>query len=317
MAKEIPDEEHMITKVLGFAFLGVVVILGLVVFFGSWFIINSGERGVMLTWGKAGPVSIGPGLHFKIPIEQDVVKFDVRTQKFGADASADSFDSAASKDLQIVKAQIAVNYHVNPDNVAQLYSEVGANYEDTVITPAVHDAMKATTALYTAEELVTLREEVRDKIQGTLSEKLAQYHITVESVNIVKFDFSDQFNVAIENKVTAEQQKEKAVNDLERIKVEAEQKVATANGERDSAIAQAEGIAKTTQLTAEADAEKVRLINEQLQRTPQYIEYVKAQKWDGHLPISLGGSVQPFLNVAPLLSQSGSVDGAVYGNSTE
>lgn len=306
MSTTMNDDGDVSRKIFGFLLLGILLVIGLVFLLGSWYTIQSGEEGILLTWGRASPGSVGPGFHGKWPIAQEVVKFDVRTQNYGADASSNTYDSASSKDLQVVKVNVVVNYHLVPDKVPEIFTAVGASYQDTVIVPTLHDTLKAVTAQYTAEELITKREEVRGKMQELLSDKLRPYNIVVEQVSIVKFDFSDQFNQAIEAKVTAEQQKQKAENDLQRIKVEAEQQVATAQGARDAAIASAEGAARTTQLTAEADAEKVRLINEQLQKTPQYIEYVKAQKWDGHLPVSFSGSgVQPFLNVAPLAFANG------------
>jgi prohibitin 2 len=281
MAIRQPNEDEMKSIVFKIVWAAVGVICLAIVLFGSWYTVPSGARGILLTFREAEPGSIEPGLHFKIPLVQTVVKFSVQTQKYEADAGA------ASKDLQIVSTKIAVNYHLEPSSVPVVFSEIGADYEMKLIQPMVQDSVKAATATYTAEELITQRPLVREKVLSSLKERLAVRGIVVEDISMTNFDFSPEFNKAIEAKVTAEQQKLKASNDLERIKIEAEQIVAQGKGERDAAIARAEG-----------EAEKVRLIREELERSPQYIEYMRVQKWDGRLPqYMLGNNAGVLLNM--------------------
>lgn len=82
---------------------------------------------------------------------------------------------------------------------------------------------------------------------------------------------------------------------MAQIEYEAQQLVATANGQRDAQIASAEAQAKTIELTAQAEADKVRLIQEQLSKSPQYVDYVKANKWDGRLPTTMFGTATPLV----------------------
>ncbi len=267
-------------------------ILLFILIFNSFYVINSGQEGVLLTFGKANPKSIEPGLHFKIPIIQNIIKYDVRTQKFGVDDTADSLESAASKDLQIVKVRLAVNYHLSRGKAPVIYSEVStSNYgvEDTVILPTLHEATKASVAQFNAADLINKREAVRTEIENLLKNKLNQYNVIVEQVSITDFDFSEQFNQAIEAKVTAEQQKLKADNDLQRIRVEADQIRVRAEAQRDAAIAEAKG-----------EAEKVKLVQEQLQRSPNYVDYIRATKWDGKYPtfyMTGDSKAVPLLNI--------------------
>lgn len=272
MAREQNLAKRLFWIVL-FAFLGLVMV------FGGFYTIDSGEKGVLLTFGKASPVPSGEGLHFKIPIVQQVVKFDVRTQKVGADASA------ASKDLQTVKAQVAVNYHLVADEVVNVYSSLGTGFDERVIQPSVQEVVKAVTARFTAEELITKRPVVKEEILLLLKERLQSRNIIVEDISITNFDFSESFNVAIEQKVTAEQLKLKAVNDLERIKIEAEQAQASAIGEKLASIARAEG-----------QAQSIMIVDQQLKNSPQYVEWFKVDKWDGHLPMVTGGAT-PLISI--------------------
>lgn len=260
-------------------FLGLLALILLAVFFGSWYTIDSGERGVLLTFGKANPIPRDQGLHFKIPVVQQIVKFDIRTQKVGASASA------ASKDLQTVKAEVAVNYHLVSDDVVNVYSSLGTSFDERVIQPSVQEVVKAVTARFTAEELITNRPTVKEEILVNLKERLQPRSIIVEDISITNFDFSESFNVAIEQKVTAEQLKLKASNDLERIKIEAQQVESRAIGEKLASIARAEG-----------QAQSIMIVDQQLRNSPQYVEWFKVDKWNGELP-QVTGSAVPFIDV--------------------
>lgn len=248
-------------------FYSIAGILTLIILFGSIYVVRSGQEAVILTWGRASTQSVEPGLHFKVPIAQDVVKFDVKTAKYETDAAA------ASKDLQDVATTITVNYHLEPKSVPRVYSEIGADYQTKLIQPMTQDSVKAVTAQFTAEQLITQRGTVSSKILEGLRDRLLHRGIVVEEISITNFQFSESFSQAIEQKVTAEQQKLKAANDLERIKIEAEQVAAQGQGQADSILA-----------VAKAQAEEIRLKNQELERSPQYVELVKWQKWDGRLP---------------------------------
>ena len=265
-------EEKMIAKIL----IGVVLgILSLVILFSSVYTVSAGERGVLLTFGKPSMESVGEGLHFKFPIAQVVKKFEVKTQKIetGADAS--------SKDLQDVQTTIALNFHLKPSFVPSLYQEIGVDYVDRIIYPSIQESVKAVQAKFTAEELVTKRPEVRNLIQSTLDEKLDRYYIKVDGFNIINFQFSPEFDKAIEEKVTAEQLKLKAERDLERIKIEKEQKI--------------------TQ--AEAEAQSIRIQSEALKANEDILELRAIEKWDGTLPLVTGGAT-PFVSLDNLNNQN-------------
>jgi regulator of protease activity HflC (stomatin/prohibitin superfamily) len=254
------EKDKILNDDLKVIFRGIVkVIAGIFVLWlllNSYFVVGAGERGVLMTFGAVDLNSYGEGIHFKIPIIQSVSMVNIKTLKFVDDTGA------ASKDLQIVTTSIALNYHIDGASAARIYQEIGQDYEAKVIDPAIKESVKANTAQFTAEELITRREEVANKIKESIATKLTSRGIYVESMSIINFDFSESFNNAIEAKVTAEQLKLKAVNDLERIKVEAEQTV--------------------TKATAEAEAIKIRA--NALTQNEKLISLTVAEKWDGHLP---------------------------------
>jgi regulator of protease activity HflC (stomatin/prohibitin superfamily) len=237
----------------------------------SLYIIPAGSVGVVTRWGAVNRVAY-PGLGMRIPIAEGVVRMDVRTLKDEADATA------ASRDLQVVSSKIAINYHLDGNYAVSVYQNIGPNYKDVVIAPAIQNIFKATTAQYTAEQLITQREAVRLQAEQALTAQLAVYHVIVENFNIVNFDFSPEFNAAIEQKQVAQQQVETA-----------KQRLAQAQVDAQSAVAQAQG---------QADAQKA--LKDTGALSPEYLQYLFLNKWNGVLPSVMGGA-QPFIDVSQFM----------------
>lgn len=274
-----------------------LIVTALTFLLGGWFIVNAGQRGILVTMGAPADNALEEGFHFKTPVLQSVVYMDIQTQKYTASASA------ASKDLQVVSAEIAVNYHLASDSVVRLYKEIGLDYETRIIQPAVQEVVKSATAHYTAEQLITNRAQVKLEIDNALNERLNQRGIILETTSITNFDFSAQFNQAIEQKVTTEQNALTAKNRLAQVEYEAQQLVAKAEGERDAAIANAEAQAKTVLLNAESQAKALELQKSQITADLLKLREIEVQskyadRWNGQLPMyNLGGNTLPVLNI--------------------
>lgn len=239
-------------------------------------IISAGERGVMTTFGKPDEIVHQPGIHFRVPLAQTMHLMDVRIQK------GEGEGDAASKDLQSVHTRIAINYHLDPAQVVNVFKNIGPSTDiaaDRIIIPAAQEAVKAVTARFTAEELISRRTEVRDAIGALLREKMQRHGLLLDEFAIVNFAFSRSFSEAIEAKVKAEQEKLKAERDLQRIEVEAKQKVASAKAEADALALQRQQIT--------SDLLHLRKIEN---------EREAIRKWDGKLPQVTGGTV-PFIQV--------------------
>ncbi|MBQ5319790.1 MAG: prohibitin family protein [Oscillospiraceae bacterium] len=237
----------------------IIAVVILIVVFNSFTTVQAGHSGVVTTFGKVSEKVLSEGLHFKIPFVQDIILVDNRVQK------AESACSAASKDLQTVSSTIAVNYKVLNSYSANVYKNIGLDYEAKIITPAIQECVKAVTAKFTAEELITNRQSIGDQMMELLKQKVTDYGIEIQIFNITAFDFTAEYNAAIEAKQTAQQNALKAEQDLQRIKVEAEQKIAQ----------------------AEAEAEAYRLKSEQI--TPEILISNYIEKWDGRLPTVVSG----------------------------
>jgi len=255
-----------------------VIIVAIIIFllfaFKPWAQVGAGERGIVLNFGAVQNTVLGEGIHFKIPVVQTVELMDVKIQKAITDAAS------ASSDLQDVDLSVALNYHVIPDKANIVYQSIGVEFKARIIDPAIQEVMKAVTARYTAEELITKRPAVSTEMKDALTSRLLESNIAVDAFSIVSFSFSKTFTDAIEAKQTAEQNALKAKRDLDRIRVEAEQTIAAA--------------------TAEAEALRLQKMN----ISPDLIELRKIEanlkaieKWNGILPEVTGAGAIPFIGV--------------------
>src|SRR5437870_416644 len=191
------------------------VALVLLWLFSPFVIIGAGAWGVVFNQLHGVVEKILPeGFSFIIPVIERVIKMDVRILK------SDTRSTGASKDLQTVATEIVLNYHLFPDRVNKVFQTIGLEYQKRIIDPAVQEIVKAVTAKFTAEELITKRQFVKDEIKTALHERLMTSHISLDELNITDFQFSKGFNEAIESKQTAEQLALKAQRDLERVKIE-------------------------------------------------------------------------------------------------
>ncbi|WP_420799700.1 prohibitin family protein [Paenibacillus mesophilus] len=258
----------------GISALVIVIVVALLAF-QSFTIVQAGHRGVILQLGAVQPKVLTEGMHFKMPFIQTVIPIEVRVQK------AESNQVSASRDLQTVTTTLAVNYHLDGATINNLYQNVGMEYRARIVDPAIGESLKAVTAQYTAEDLISKRSEVSAKVKEVLAAKLSLYNMILDDINITEFKFSEEFDRAIEQKQIAEQQALKSKLDLERIKIEKEQEITR----------------------AQAQAEALRLQKQEVTQELISLRQIEAQlkaieKWDGKLPNVTGGAT-PFINVQP------------------
>ena len=242
----------------------IVAIVALILVLNAFTVVEAGHTGVIVTMGKVKESTLQEGLHIKAPFVQEIVMIDNRIVKLQVNTEA------FSKDLQTVETTLAINYRVDKNMSYSIYKNVGPNYEDVLITPAVNEVLKAITALYTAEESVTNRNMISEGLVAGLNEKLNSDGLYITDVNIINFEFSEAFITAIEEKQVAQQQLLKAETDKQK------------------AITNAQAEAEAIRIKAEAEADANKIINASL--SEQVIEYQKIQKWNGILPQVTGSS---------------------------
>ncbi|OPY87374.1 MAG: FtsH protease regulator HflC [Smithella sp. PtaU1.Bin162] len=252
----------------------VVAIIFIILFFRPWVQVGPGQRGVVLNFGAVQEQVMEEGLHLRIPVMQEIALMDVKIQKAETDAAA------ASADLQDVSSRIALNYHIVPDKANVVYQKIGVHFKERIIDPAIQEVVKAVTAKYSAEELITKRPAVSEAMRVALMDRLIVNNIAVDAFSIVIFSFSKVFTEAIEAKQTAEQLALKAKRDLERIKIEAEQKITAAKAEAESLRLQRANIS--------TDLIELRRIEANMKAI---------DKWNGILPQVTGEGAIPMIGL--------------------
>lgn len=239
-------------KIIKWISIGVIVFVLVITLFSSFTTIKSGEVGLKTRFGKIVNSSISEGLNLKVPYIEKIVKVNIKVQK------SEMQIESSTKDLQIVNTIVAVNYRVNPDKAVSLYKEVGNNYVETVLNPAIKESIKSAIAQYNAEEITVSRAIVSKSCLEAIQLKVEKYGIIVEDFNLTDFSFSEEYTKAIEAKQIAEQ-------NLERSKLESEQKLIEAKA------------------TKEANELLQKSLTDEL-LTQQFIE-----KWNGQLPSTYAG----------------------------
>ena len=253
----------------------VIVLAAVIVALNSFVVVEAGHTGVVVTMGAVNEGVLQEGIHLKAPFVQDVVKIDNRIQKLEVNTEA------FSKDLQSVKTVLAINYRVDTSKSYSIYKNIGADYENVLVVPAVNEVLKAITATYTAEESVTNRALISDGLVEGLNKKLNDIGLYVTDVNIIDFDFSEAFITAIEEKQVAQQQLLKA--ETEKLILESTSKFIG-----NIKITNAQADAEAVKIKADAEASANETISKSL--TDNIIENKKIEKWNGELPRVEGGS---------------------------
>ena len=255
-------------KFVALILVGILVLLGVITLFSSMRSVDTGQVGVVTQYGRVTGRELSEGFSWVAPWGiNNVTVYDVKNQKEEVQSNA------ATKDLQDVSGTLVINYQLNRGEVSKMHKEVGKDYKDKLITPALNETFKSAAAKYNASELITQRAEVKNDVYTGLKNRLEKYGIQVLDVSITNFNFSAEFNKAIEAVQIANQNVARARQELETAKVEAEKKVAEAEGA----------------------AEAQRLQQQTL--TPELLEKQWIEKWDGKLPTYTGNGANFYMPV--------------------
>lgn len=250
-------------------------LIGTVLFFLLCFrTVDAGQVGIVTRFGEVNRTAES-GVVLQLPFAEHVEKMDTRTQR------DEQLATAATADQQTVNTRVAINFSLSRSKAIDMFKNVGVDYKDKVISNNLQAAYKAVSAQYTAIDLLAKRGEVEAKAKEALIARLSSNKnwdgITIENLSIVDFGFSEAFNTAIEAKQVAQQNAQKAEQDLARIRVEAEQSITRARGE-----AEAQRLQQET-LTPE-------LLQKYALDVQNSIASAAISRWNGVMPTTTAGN---------------------------
>jgi regulator of protease activity HflC (stomatin/prohibitin superfamily) len=248
----------------------VILLIGIIILIMGFDTVKAGHVGVTNTFGEVGAVALEPGIHWT-GLTTSTIEVDVRNLKIEYETVA------ASKDLQNVPYKVAVNYQLKPQSAVNMYKTVGTGYADVLLLPVIQQAVIASVAEYTAEEVTTRLPELTNKISEKIKSKFVDGDIAILEVSTLEFDYSEKFNAAIEAKQEAEQLALQALNEKKKLITQAE-------GQNEQVKLEAEAKAYSIKVQADAEAYKLRVVNDELSRSKDLIQYNAINKWDGNLP---------------------------------
>ena len=250
-------------------FIGAIAFTVVVLVLMTNTIIGAGERGVRVTLGHVNPHSLTEGVYFKIPIIQQIVKYDIKTQK------ANIATNVYTKDIQQAKITYVLNYNLKSSYAPEMYKTVGKEYKETVLMPIVEGVLKDVIGKWIANDLISNREEATRNVLENLKKELNNRGIEVTSFNMTTIQYAPEFEKAVEDKVKAQQKALEAKNKTVQVEEEAKQKL----------------------LSAEAEAKSMSIRANALTKNKALVQYEAVKKWDGKLPTYLMGNSVPFVNI--------------------
>jgi len=261
----------------------IIVLIAVLVFvllfsYVSIALVPAGYRGVVLRFGAVENRVFDEGLHILIPFVESYRNMEVRTQKY--EVACES----ASKDLLDVRTTVAVNFHIDPENVNTIYQKLSENYQERVIAPQVQEVVKSVTAKYDAQGMIQTRELVKQDIDNLLTERMLNRSIIVETISITNFEFPQNFMDSVTSKQTQVQRAQEAENKVKEVEAQAQQAIAKATG----------------------DAKSVQIMQNQLANSPDYIKWLAITKWNGAVPLVMGAGVTPFIDLQSLQAMQNS-----------
>jgi regulator of protease activity HflC (stomatin/prohibitin superfamily) len=286
-----------IKRIVSLGLAAAVVLFGLTILFGSWYTIDQRERGVILRNGRVIGVAT-PGLNFKLPLFDSVVRISLE-QRIMEYKKLNSY----SRDQQNADIDISVNFRVIEDQVDELYTDYGSiqGFIDRRITPKVLEELKNVFGTYNAATAVQQRAKLNSDVQAAITKAIAadgRSPILIGTVQISNIDFSQAYERAIEQRMLAEVEVQRILQNVEREKAQALITVTQAKAKADATLAQAKAEADAIRLRGEAQADAIRARAEALGQNPHLVSLVQAERWDGRLPTTMiPGGATPMLSI--------------------
>jgi len=258
------------------AWFGVLAIVATVIGLNTVYVVPEGHVYVVNRTGEAVRQE-EPGLRFKTPFLENTVEFEVRERKTPRTLAA------ATGNQLPATAVVSINWTVNRSAAIDLYKQYGGieQFESRVLIPRMESASKAAIAHFRADEIIRDRQTVVADIFKEIQAVTATLPITISTAQLENIDLPKSYLASILAKEKAREDAEKEKHTLVQQKLQAQQTVQTADADRDALKSRADGVAYKTLVEAEAEAKAIALIQEQLAKSPVYVDLVRAKSWNG------------------------------------
>lgn len=264
---ETPEFFKNFGKKAGLLYL-VIIIIGALFLFKPFVIIESGQVGIKATTGKYDKEPLNPGFHFYIPVIQRVIVVDtkVRLLTYMNTQSIGSFDQSIKNNPAInvldsrglpISIELTVQYNIIANGVPETIATWGSSWEDKIVNQVVGEVSRSVLGGYNAEALPMKRNEVAERLDRLIKEKVAERSkqaVVVESVQLKEIVLPEKIKEQIEKVQIANQEAERVRYEVQRAKQEAEKRAALASGEAEAKRIEAQGRADAVTIEAKAQA---------------------------------------------------------------
>ena len=248
----------------------VMLVLAMMLTSCGFKVIESGERGLKVKWGKLQGNVLEEGLHVYNPFTTDIALMDIKILK------SNTNESMYTKDVQVATISTTITYSLDPGMVKPTYETYRTGWSHKILPQAVKASLKDEIGRWDAEVLIANQDKARGRIEASLRESVKDKGVLIQKFDFANIKFEPEFEAAVEAKVIAKQRATEAKNKTDQIREEAEQK----------------------RITAEAEAKSMEIRAQALQKNKGLVDYEAIKKWNGVLPHTImGGGALPFINL--------------------
>lgn len=286
---------------------GVIALLAIILICSSVSVVKQRERGVKFVFETAVGETIQPGVIIHAPFVSKIKTYSIAPRTFKVNFQVGNDQGAITKDLQTVAAQIEVRYNYDEKRIMEIAKKYGDSVIESAMQTKVVSSVKEIVGQYTIYELVEKQSEITRKVDEILKNRMEEFPILVNTVDITNWSWSDEFDKQIQQTAertqqikTAQQEAEIAAAQAQKLVKEAEAKKQAAELDAQAQVAKAEGDAKARKLAADATAYENQKIAQNMnieQQKYKHEEQMKYyEKWDGELvptyiPLTASGGI--------------------------